>query len=843
PSGYLPSGYLPSGYLPSGYLPSGYLPSGYLPSGYLPSGYLPSGYLPSGYLPSGYLPEVYAGAVRESLMAYAVDPNGGTLLSIDRNSWDLAEDLYIRVTGPANQASPFSLQVTIDGGLCSNLAAPPDTDTLPLFNGAEPAAGNLSTLILWDSTAFAAANPGASISTLNTALSSFVARSDINGALINLADTLTDDQGAVVARYPRVAFARQQVTANPTCVSAANQVADEIKSVISAYRDANLLPAGTTSLKYLVLVGGDESIPFFRVTDLAGLAGENEYFPPVAESSPSNASLRQNHVIGQDYYGSTLGTWRGSHYFFVPDLAVGRLVGDQEAVIGLLDDYIAANGQLQPQSALVTGYDFVADGADAVSADLALGLGGAPDTLIQAQGLGPDDPSAWSATQLQQKLLGQRNDLVFLTGHFAAGSLLAADYETGLLASELAPSTNLINTLVVALGCHSGYNVSSPDAIPYFSPSPDWAAAFASRGATYIAATGFAYGDTELVEYGERYMLNLARELRTGSDPVAIGQAMVAAKQAYLAQKPSLSGLDEKTLVQFTLYGLPMLTVDMPGARLPAPSAGSLVGSAAPVTSGPGLALGLKVGVTGGSTEITLSGTPARQDVTLTNAVDQSSLTATYFTGGSGVVSNPIEPIQPLEQRNVGVPGQILRGVGFRSGTYTDYNGVTPLTSAPATEGSPAHPAFFSDGFYPSQNWSANFFDTLNAGPTWLMTAGQYRSAGMGQTTGTLRIFSSMNVQLFYLDQGWTSDDTLKRAAVAPAPDIVKVETARTSEGKLVVRVYVVDKGNVGIQQVWITHTDSASPGSWQSIDLVPDPLDPTLWSTPVGGVDLPDTT
>ncbi|MEI7771337.1 MAG: choice-of-anchor Q domain-containing protein, partial [Chloroflexales bacterium] len=854
PAGYLPAGYLPAGYLPAGYLPAGYLPAGYLPAGYLPAGYLPAGYLPAGYLPAGYLPDLYAGAVRDSLMAYAVDPNGGTVLSVDRNSWDLAEDLYIRVTGPANAASPFSLQVTIDGGLCSNLASPPSV--MQAFNGAAPAAGSLSTLILWDSAVFGATNPGANISALGTALSNFAARSDIGGTVINLAD-----QVAGQPRYPRVAFARQQVAANPTCVSAANALAGEIKSVVTAYRTANQLPTGKTSLKYITLVGGDESIPFFRYTDQAGIANENEYFPPVAESSPSNASLRQGRVLGQDGYGSTVGIWRGTYELPLPDLSVGRLLGNDATVIGLLNSYAAANGQVRPQSALVTGYDFVADGAAAVRDDITAGLnsascatqaGGciAPRTLIQPTGQGPTGPNAWTADQLRQQLLRQRSDMVFFTGHFSAGSLLAADYKSGVLSSEVASApASFTNSLIFALGCHSGYNVSTPDAIPFFSPTPDWAAAFAARGATYIASTGFAYGDTDLVEYGERYLLNLTRELRTGSGPVAIGQALVAAKQAYLTQKPSLSGMDEKTLLQFALYGLPMLKVDMPGQHLADPNATSLVASASPVAAGPGAALGLKIGQTsGGSSEIIIRGTATRKDVTLTNAVDNSSVTATYFTGGSGVVANPIEPIQPLEQNNVGVSGQILRGVGFRSGTYTDYSAVTPLTSAPATEGSRGHPAFLSDGFYPSQNWSANFFDTLNDGPTWLMAAGQYRSAGPGQTTGTIRVYNQMDVRLFYIDQGWTSsgDAALKQAAVAPAPDIYKVESERivggANDGKLIIRVIVLDKSNTGLQQVWITYTDTAHPGTWQSIDLAQDGSDPTLWTTPVGGVALPDT-
>ena len=66
-------------------------------------------------------------------------------------------------------------------------------------------------------------------------------------------------------------------------------VADEIKNVIGQYRAANLLAAGETSLHYIVLVGGDDVVPFFRYPDDGGLANENEYYPPLEDKSAANA--------------------------------------------------------------------------------------------------------------------------------------------------------------------------------------------------------------------------------------------------------------------------------------------------------------------------------------------------------------------------------------------------------------------------------------------------------------------------------------------------------------------------------------------------------------------------
>ena len=58
--------------------------------------------------------------------------------------------------------------------------------------------------------------------------------------------------------------------------------------------------------------------------------------------------------------------------------------------------------------------------------------------------------------------------------------------------------------------------------------------------------------------------LNFAQQLRVGPNAVAIGNALVAAKQRYLLNTPEVRGLDLKTLIISTLYGLPMLKVNIP---------------------------------------------------------------------------------------------------------------------------------------------------------------------------------------------------------------------------------------------------------------------------------------
>ena len=824
PSGFLPSGFLPSGFLPSGFLPSGFLPSASLPSGFLPSGFLPSGFLPSGFLPSGFLPAgsegAYDMAARRSLLGVSNDPTA-TVQTIERNTYDYDGDLYVRVVGPYSLTNTFKLDVTVIGGVCERVANVPAD--LSVVTGAVSAVGK-NTLIVTDS----ARLPGTSaeVATALASLGTLAARPDVNGVVIDLNDPV---------RYPRVAFANAQADANQTCAAAKNRVADEIKKVLDVYR--NPTAGGSSAVQYVVLAGGASVIPFHQVTDVAGLAPEKEYIAPVAPNTPSDAGLRSNLVKGQDFYGSSIRLNVGGRLLDVPDQAVGRLVETASDISAAVTTYINTNGVVTPRSSLTTGYDFVGDGAAEIAKQFSDGLGTPSDTtLIQPPGEPPTGPKAWTADQLRSKLFGPSYDIVTMTGHFSAGDLVAADYTTTMAASEVLQTTaDLTNTIVLALGCHSGFTIPNGDLLAGASPNPDWAKAFLRKGAvTFVAATGYAYGDTEFAEYGERLFIELAKQMRTGPGPIPMGAALVAAKRAYMAATPQLTGIDEKTIVEMTLYGLPMVKVDVPGLRLPGTGAPG-TGAAAP-TAVPGNDLGLN------RTSATIS-TPVNGPFpkNLTDVSTNTPVETTYFTGADGVVANPYEPVQPKQINDATVTGQVLRGVAFRGGTYTDLDGKVPLTSAPATETSVAHTSYNSPTFYPAQIVNPNLFDAVDGGATRLVTVpGQFRSSAPGAVDGTLRTFGNVDVQLYYLPSSWTTAGSaaLKSAAVSPAPEVVGA-TATVAGSVVTFKVTAQNAGNASVQSVWIVYTGergSSLYGRWRPLDLVRSADDPTTWT---GTLDL----
>ncbi len=858
PDAYSPDAYSPDAYSPDAYSPDAYSPDAYSPDAYSPDAYSPDAYSPSAFSPDAYspatpvqnaligtalagepvAPAAYAGAQTRSLIGVSAN-NGTASEHIVRNTWDNATNFYVRVrgrNGVFNLAQPFHLEVTLLTGECGAIKS---VDAL--MAGTTPSllsgtAGSFNTVVLWDSSRA-------------SRLAGWTA-GDLSAVTAHLASLASRTAGAVVdvSGDDRVKAANLQADANSSCPYAKNLVGLEIRRIVDAYR-------GLNSLKYVVIVGSDSLIPFFRHPDQAGLASERNFVPPVADASPSQASLKLGYVLSQDRYGSSTDLSVNDHTLPLPDLAVGRLIERPADIDGLIDAYLKApSGGVTPTSSLATGYDFFADAATAIAGQLTLGTTHPTDTLIQSSGPPTVAGGAWTADQLRAKLLGSRHDMIFLGAHFSAFSAEAADFSTHLLATEVANSTlDWSNVVVFSEGCHSGYNTVDRDAIPIPLVEPDFPQAFAQQHATVIAGSGYQYGDTDFIEYGERLYLEFSKQLRTGTGPVSVGQALVAAKKAYLRDTPQLRGIHEKTLLESTLYGLPQLMVNMPGSRITPPADTSVVGATTSFENKPGSVLGLS------SADITVQSTLTQHTVTINSTtLPPAPLTATYLSGSNGQVANPSEPVLPLEARNVTAPGPpgsapILRGVGFRGGSYSDNPTgapVLPLTDAPATELRGLHSFFFSSAFYPIRPWRVNYFDALTGGAATRLdvTPAQYLSSGPASQTGTLRAFSSMNFRLYYSDPtlsaatyGQTATYPGNIPALAAAPAISQVSALPSPDGQSIAfRVHVEGDPSAGIQQVWVTYTAtvptcSGGPapcaGQWQSLDLVQDAADSTLWT------------
>ena len=272
------------------------------------------------------------------------------------DTWNNTGHFYIRVSGKngeSNLDAPFTLGVTLDGSVCDNVSA-------QTLDDVDAPAGSFKTLVLTDMARMpssVAGNSTADKAALTAKLETFAERAEIGGDVV--------DVGA------RVQALNTQADDHKSCMYAKNLVATAIQDVVAAYRVTN------PGLQYVVIVGGDSAIPFFRYPDQALLGPESDFQAPVLSGTASDASLRANFVLGQDAYGSSIDLSLHASAFPIPDLPVGRLVETAAEASGMIDAYLATtNGTIAtPTKSLVTGYDFLDDAARSVSADLTAGMG------------------------------------------------------------------------------------------------------------------------------------------------------------------------------------------------------------------------------------------------------------------------------------------------------------------------------------------------------------------------------------------------------------------------------------------------------------------------------------
>jgi CSLREA domain-containing protein len=800
---YSPTEYSPTEYSAAFTSPTEYSPTEYSPTEYSPTEYSPTEYSPTEYSDTQYSqdewaqftpadPRVFSAAQTASLVAVSAGVGTGDE-SVSVNTWNNTGHFYIRIqgkNGSFDADSPFSLQVSTQSSLCSGVVDTP-------VNVPTVIPPNLKTLILTSS------GRGLDVAALSSRLSQLASHTAVTPA-------------AVVDVSGPLAGLNLQADQNPGCPYAKNLVAAGIKDIVDAYRDES--PA----LQYIVVVGGDDVIPFYRYPDPALLGNENLYRPPVGDGTASQASLRLGYVLSDDFLASSTSVSLHGNDFPVADIAIGRLVETQSDIAGMLDSFLASGGSsLSPTTTLTTGYDFLADAATDIKTTLATRVGGAAsnhETLITNRGVSPGavgtpPTGSWTALDLRRELLTERNDIVFLAGHFSANDALAADYRTNVLTTELAsaPTGNFEKAIVFSAGCHAGYNIVNGHAVPGVTQILDWAQAFAQKKATLIAGTGYQYGDTDFLAHSERIYAELARQL---GGPV--GSSLLRSKQLFLEESPGLSALDEKALLQTTLFGLPMLSVTLTQPSLP----GGAPVAPEPVGTGPGAAFDLEV--ENDFPVSTATGTLQSQ------ALNGLGGSATWFEGTGGKVAvKPMQPVLPLQSVNVTASGRSLRGVLFTEGDYTDTTGTVPLTAAPATELRGIHAPFLTDVFFPPQPWTPNYFGALSgSGSTRLhVTPVQHRSESPQMTR---RKFSgNMKFRLFYTGQ----------IPVGPglsAPPTITGVDASHAGNLLTFSAHVVGAPDAGIQEVWVTYTnppEGSGNGHWESILLTQDEDDPTLWT------------
>ncbi len=399
------------------------------------------------------------------------------------------------------------------------------------------------------------------------------------------------------------------------------------------------------NVRHIVLIGSDEVIPFFRLPDLTTIANEADYLEYlktvdprsngaslISSDNPLGAALRNRMLLSDNPYGTNRPYRFYGFPLFVPELAVGRIVERP----GEIADFLRRNApgwggnnielrgdpyyeETSNSSLSLTGYDFLIDGANAISRTLQQ----ATSVTVTKRVLNND---TWNRNGFENQWLEQPLDtpgfftstLEFYSrtqtlvsslnahfdhwqlipantggGNFPAERILSVAYASGSLASMPTSSCDFYpsmcpgffsNTLYYSVGCHSGYNVPYRAIeqlldIPTSLYAADFAQAFNRHAGNWIGNTGYGYGTLDGVDYSERLAALLTQELvrnevRPDSSATngetyvgrSIGDALVNAKLRYLRTALGLNAYDYKVLSITTLYGLPWkrLFVDNP---------------------------------------------------------------------------------------------------------------------------------------------------------------------------------------------------------------------------------------------------------------------------------------
>ena len=612
--------------------------------------------------------------------------------------------IHIVASDPTPTSTPYMLRA-------SEQAAPPLPPCTPrpaFANAGQGQAGALpafagvpdttKTIVLVDYKRYGDTFGTLAENALKSELATFVARPEVAGVVLP------------VEGSPAVQAAYDAWDASPCAPENANGVVRAIISnVVDPFRSTH------PNVKFLVIGGSDDIVPFPRVVDNTIQANEASYRSVL---STVNGVQVNNQLVGTaaSAYMQTDDVWSAFNptpflggQLYLPQWATGRLVETPAQIDHQLATYNGTGGVINPTTQLSVGYGFLADSAAATASAInGIATAGGPGNLIS---------DTWTHSDLLGKLqLGQPSPaIVALNTHFdhhralpAAGGQLFDSTEVNSSPSVLQTNSEL-GRLIFSVGCHSGMSV--PDFLYSWPFSLDWPEADMSSGAVArVGNTTFGYGDTVVIGYSEQVEVDFAQRL----SQMTLGEALLYAKQQYFADLGVFGPYEQKATNALTFYGLPMQHIGSP------PAATTPLPQATTTDAATGLvALPIDSQVTFGPPVQTPGGE--------------------YFTGPDGVdatANRPFEPrriIPDITQPNTMPHGFLITDLGINA----QFAHVRIARSTPIPDSANLTPPLSSEVGYPSSLARVSSF----ASPTGprqqlVLTHGQFLSDAGADSTG-----------------------------------------------------------------------------------------------------------
>ena len=438
----------------------------------------------------------------------------------------------------------------------------------------------IRTLVVWHRDRIETLFGTSETEALGASLATFAAHPKVDGLVLDLANVPSLDP--LYVAWDGTAWGTGTVADLDDNIAQANALAMAIRNYLFEQ-----ISQAFTNLETLVLVGGDALIPFWRLDeDLprypeSFYIGELQTFGLLDDAStpeafcdetehPTLAAICRDHYPADTPYGASFTTTvPGSSFtWWMPDLAVGRLVETPEQIVGLVDVFIAQDGVTVVDKALTTGYDFLTDGGDAVHALLQGDLDLGETTLARLS----QSAGLWSDDDLLGELFGvatEPADVAFVLGHAdhrAEGAAQVGD--AGILTTLEMEAAMVDNRggVLVGVGCHSGLPMAleggaADETDPAFLL--DLPEILAQRKfPAMIGNGGYGWALSEGVGLGEQLVALIADELlRAGQ--LSLGEALRLAKQEYFLRQDRLDAFDHKVLHEAMLFGIPNYEVRM----------------------------------------------------------------------------------------------------------------------------------------------------------------------------------------------------------------------------------------------------------------------------------------
>ena len=315
-----------------------------------------------------------------------------------------------------------------------------------------------------------------------------------------------------------------------------------------------------TDPDYLVIVGGDEIIPFYRLND-------SNYFD-TADNNPENSNDPVLHVFDENYFlsDSPYADTSGNDYDEGEvELSMSRIVGhsayEMEKFVQL-----GVVGPEDLESGLVASRSANHDVDAIINA-----LNNKNANIIGENNPDLTENDAWTENDLKNAM-EQGFQIMAYLGHGAYDALHGTNnWPSELNADELDDinSNNCIsgnNSLFVFHACRVGV-VTDEDGNTW---NPEWDdcmlyALVNQDSSGVVAAGGKAITDISAsVGYGELLVNDYMSHLITGNqESLEFGRALQEAKKGY-DEGWSWSGGDRKTVTEFMYFGVPWTTMDPP---------------------------------------------------------------------------------------------------------------------------------------------------------------------------------------------------------------------------------------------------------------------------------------